>query len=88
MHEWYKSKSLYIGNPDQTRHLSDHHKSIGRRNIHSTYLEMSLPDKRFTANLSQSVLIVSCKIILLVTWSCTNRTIKNLLSLQSVGKVF
>lgn len=28
MHEWYIKKCVYIGNPNQTRHLGDHHRRI------------------------------------------------------------
>ena len=29
MHEWYIKKYVNIGNPNQTRHLGDHHRRIG-----------------------------------------------------------
>ena len=39
MHEWYKKYCVYIGNPNQTRHLDDHHekKRMGERPLRTSH---------------------------------------------------
>ena len=42
MHEWYiKNKCVYIGNPNQTRHLGDHHRRIEVLELGPTYSTQS-----------------------------------------------